>query len=149
MILHFEFRADLDRWRVSLVETGFVRDDPNLMAYDAGGKIVSVGERARDFGGDAARVVPIYDALRFDPVGAANCVRYYTMLAHQEVRHRVARVFDLLDRYELTFELPGYSGIAPGLRDGFETELYAMTFVRSYSINGHRKSLPWNLLRKR
>jgi hypothetical protein len=149
VILHFEFRADVDRWRVRLVETGFVRDDANLMAYDARGKIASIGERAREFRTDAARVVPIYDALRFDPVGAANSVRYYTMLAHQEVRHGVAHVLDLLDRYELILELPGYSGIAAGLRDGFEKELYAMTFVRSYSINGHRRRLPWNLLRRR
>lgn len=147
MILHIEFRADVDHWRVRLVETGFVRDDANLMAYDARGRIASIGEPVREFKTVSARVVPIYDALRFDPAGTANSVRYYAMLAHQEVRGGLARVLDLFDRWDLSLELPGYSEIAADLRDAFEKELYAMAFARSYSINGRKRRLPWNLFR--
>jgi hypothetical protein len=138
VILHVEFRADAERWRVRVAETGFIRDEPNRMAYNARGEVVAVGDPARDIGTDLVRIVPIYDAARFEPTGTLRCVHFYMMLAHQEVRRGLAHIFDLVDRYDLTLELPGYSDIAPGLRDAFEHDLEAMTLVRSYSINGSK-----------
>ena len=147
MILTFEFRADAQRWRVRVAETGFLRDEPNRMAYNARGEAASVGDHGRDIGTDMARVVPIYEIVGFDPVRTAAAVWFYTKLAHQEVRRGLGHFLDLFDRYDLMLELPGYSEIAAGLRAAFEKELYRMTFVRSYSINGRKRNLPWNLFR--
>jgi hypothetical protein len=138
VILHVEFRADAARWRIRVAETGFTRDEPNRMAYNARGEVVSMGDPALDISTDQVRVAPIYDPSSFDPIGTARCVRFYTSLAHQEVRRGLAHLLDLFDRFDLSLELPGYSEIAPGLREKFERHLNALTFVRSYSINGSK-----------
>jgi hypothetical protein len=148
VILTFEFRAEADRWRVRITETGFKRDVPNLMAYDSRGQVVSIGEDPGEFRGIAARVVAIYDPVRFDPVNTARSVRYYTMLASGAVRRGLAHVLDLFDRYDLIFELPGYSDVPARVRQTFEHELDTMTFVRSSSINGRVRKLPWNIFRR-
>jgi hypothetical protein len=136
VILHIEFSAEGERWHVHVAETGFTRDEPNRMAYDARGQVVSVGSLGAETGTEEDRVVPIYDAVTFDPNNTARCVLFYAQLAHQEVRRGLAHVLDPFDRYDLTLDLPGYPGIAPGLRDAFEHDLEAITFARSYSING-------------
>ena len=97
MILHIDFRAAGDRWHVRCAETGFAHDEPNRMAYNDRGEVVSIGERGRDIG-IADRSVPIYDAVRFDPAGTASCVLFYTMLTRKGVRRGLARLLDLLDR---------------------------------------------------
>ena len=150
MILTFEFRADPDRWRVRVAETGFIRDEPNRMAFNARGHVVSLGNHPRtEIGEDAARAAPIYHVVGFDPVLTAGAVYFYTTLAHQEVRRGLGHFLDLFDRFDLILALPGYSEIAAGLRVAFEKELYEMAFVRSYSINGRKRRLPWNLFRWR
>jgi hypothetical protein len=137
VIRHIEFRAEAERWRVRVAETGFTRDEPNRMAYDGGGQIVSMGDPARDISTDQARVVRMYDAANFDPADTARCVDFFTKLSRDEGRRGLAHVLDLFDRYELTLELPGYEGIAAELRHAFEKHLDAMDpFVRSYTING-------------
>lgn len=147
MILTVEFRADGDRWRVRVPETGFMRDEPNRMAYNARGHVISMGDHGRDIATDVARAVPIYRADGFDPDETAGAVLFFTMLAHQEVRRGLAQVLGLFDRYDLILDLPGYSGIAARSRDAFEKQLYQLTFARSYSINGRKRRLPWNLFR--
>ena len=136
MILHVEFRADAERWRVRVPETGFIRDEPNRMAYNTRGAVVSIGEYRHEVGTELARVVPIYDATSFDPAGTAGSVQFYCSLAHKDVRRGLAHALDLFDRFDLTLELPGYSEIASGLRGEFERYLNAIEYVRSYSING-------------
>lgn len=148
MILTIEFRAAGDRWRVRVAETGYTRDEPNRMGYNARGHVASLGGHGGDIT-DMARVVPIYRVAGFNPVETAGAVYFYTRLAHQEVRRGLAHILDLFDRYDLVLELPGYHEIAAGVRAAFEKELYQMTYVRSYSINGRKKKLPWNLFRWR
>jgi hypothetical protein len=147
VILTFEFTADGDRWRVRVLETGFSRDAPNVVTLDSRGLVSSIGDHPHVNGADAARTVPIYDRSAFDPHRVASCVWYFTKVAHQGVRQGIAHFFDLFDRYDLIFELPGYEGIAADLRRKFEKDLYEMVFVGSYSINGRRRKLPWNLFR--
>ena len=138
MILHIEFRAVGDRWHVRCAEAGVALDEPNRMAYNDHGAVVSMGDRGRDVG-MAARSVPIYDAVRFDPAGTASCVLFYTMLTRKGVRRGLARILDLLDRYEIALDLPGYSEIAADLRRAFEHQLDVMTLIRGYAINGQVK----------
>lgn len=147
MILHVECRAAGDRWRVRVAETGFIRDVPNVVTFNHRGEVTSIGDEPRVSGADVARVAPIYDALRFDPLRTASVIWYHTRLAHHEVRRGLAHVLDLFDRYDLVLELPGYEEIAPDARQRFEKDLYDMTFLRSYAINGRKRSLPWNILR--
>ena len=137
MILHIEFRAVGDRWHVRCAEAGVALDEPNRMAYNDHGAVVSIGDRGRDVG-MAARSVPIYDAVRFDPAGTASCVLFYTMLTRKGVRRGLARILDLLDRYD-ALDLPGYSEIAADLRCAFEHQLDVMTLIRGYAINGQVK----------
>lgn len=146
MILTFEFTAHGDRWRVRVPETGFSRDDPNILTFNRRGEVSSVGGQPQVAEDDAVRTVPIYDARTFDPRRTASCVWYYTKLAHN-VRHGLARFFDLFDRYDLILDLPGYEGIAAELRRTFEKDLYAMPFVGTYTINGRKRRLPWNVFR--
>ena len=77
----------------------------------------------------------------------ASVIGYHTRLAHHEVRRGLAHVFDLFDRYDLVLELPGYEEIAPVPRQRFEEDLYGMTYSRSHTINGRKRTLPWNILR--
>jgi len=118
------------------------------MAFNAREEVVSVGDHGGDIT-DVVRVVPIYRAAGFNPVETAGAVYFYTRLAHQEVRRGLAHILDLFDRYDLALELPGYPEIAAVLRAAFEKELYQMTYVRSYSINGRKTELPWNVFRWR
>ena len=148
MKLTFEFRAQRDRWHVRVVETGFSRDAPNVLTYNVRGEVSSLGDYPHVTGAEAARVVPIYDAATFDPSRLAGAVFWYTNFAHQRLRHGLAHIFDLFDRYDLILELPGYDDIAPDLRRRFEDGLYAMPFVSGYTINGRERRLPWNLLRR-
>lgn len=126
-----------------------MRDEPNRMAYNARGLVIAIGDHGTEAPTDVARAVPIYRAAGFNPVETAGAVYFYTRLAHQEVRRGLAHILDLLDRYDLVLELPGYHEIAAGVRAAFDKELYQMTYVRSYSINGRKKKLPWNLFRWR
>jgi len=148
VILQIEFRADAERWRVRVVETGYTRDGPNQMGFNARGQVASIGGHP-DIGTKAVRVVSIYDAQTFDPARTAFIVWYFTKLAHQDLRRGLAHLLDLFDRFDLIFELPGYSEIAADLRRKFEHDLYAMTSVRSYSINGRKRRLPLTVLRWR
>jgi hypothetical protein len=138
VILHIEFRAEGDRWRVRVGETGFTCDEPNRMAYNDRGEVVAIGDHGGDIG-IVARAVPIYDAVGFEPAATASCVLFYTLLARKGVRRGLAQLLGLFDRYEMALELPGYPDIAADLRRRFERELGEMTFMRSYSINGQAR----------
>src|SRR3977135_777914 len=69
------------------------------MAYNARGEIISMGDPALDISTDQVRVAPIYDPSSFDPIGTARCVRFYTSLAHQEVRRGLAGLREKFERH--------------------------------------------------